>query len=231
VLHAYVTNWDELVAGTGWLKGIDQRDFVRTSAIKDNGILDDRDRDRNVDLAEHMAERFFRNALAQGELRAYVRDPANGQLLQLRNPEDWGPCGFLPGITSDFLDPDDLFCPGPSSAVGGSRRPVFFRRSEFDAWLQASTGETPRDESHRKSKAGAKPGYDWPDVEQFVRRTLDSKGDFRPWDTEWKGQSALEREVVDYISRSGGGSPALSTIRANVVPMIGRWRAKNLAGN
>ena len=74
-----------------------------------------------------------------------------------------------------------------------------------------------------QSKSGAKPKYDWPDVESFVHKLMDDHGEFRPWDSEWKCQAEVERAVTNYLGNSHL-RPAESTIRKRVAPMIDRWR-------
>ena len=93
---------------------------------------------------------FFSVHLAAKELLAYVRDPENGDILQL-DPGSWEPSyqvGIgLPfrirsGMDSDFIDPDEY--PGPETYIRGSYRPVFFWRDEFDRWLKKTFGDKAR---------------------------------------------------------------------------------------
>jgi hypothetical protein len=74
---------------------------------------------------------------------------------------------------------------------------------------------------------GAKPKYDWPDVEDKVCQLMDKEGDFRPWDSEWKCQAELEHAVAKYLKRRHL-HPAESTIRKRLGPMIDRWRQRQL---
>jgi hypothetical protein len=80
-----------------------------------------------------------------------------------------------------------------------------------------------------KRRRGAKPRYDWEDVELFVRGELDARGDFDDSDqvADWSCQADLERSVADYFSkRSKDRVPVVSSIRENIVPMVDRWRAE-----
>jgi hypothetical protein len=76
----------------------------------------------------------------------------------------------------------------------------------------------------RNRRRGATPKFDWPEVEQFVFQKMDEEGDFREWDTEWKCQADLERAVSDYVASKYGASPAESTIRSRIGPMLDHWR-------
>ena len=97
-------------------------------------------------------------------------------------------------------------------------------------------GDIRADLTPRKSRPGAKPKWDWDDVELFVREQLDSKGDYEDVDptADWKRQSDLIASVMKYIERrSGGGTgPSDSTMKARIAPMVDRWRAsRNSADN
>jgi hypothetical protein len=60
-------------------------------------------------------------------LRALIRDPDNGALLELsrdgweRSSDDGG---FAAGFDEDFVDPGDFFQPGPPAVTNGYLRPV-----------------------------------------------------------------------------------------------------------
>jgi len=76
-----------------------------------------------------------------------------------------------------------------------------------------------------RGRAGRKPDYDWSDVEQFALKQLDANGDFKEWDTEWKSQAELERQVSAYIAQTHDGKmPATSTVRQHVSRIVRRWR-------
>jgi hypothetical protein len=72
------------------------------------------------DAARGAAEMKFRKALAAGELRALIRDPDNGALLELsrdgweRSSDDGG---FAAGFDEDFVEPGDFFQPGPPAVI------------------------------------------------------------------------------------------------------------------
>ena len=88
----------------------------------------------------------------------------------------------------------------------------------------------------QKSRAGAKAKWDWNDIELFVCKTLDSKGDFADVDTtaDWKSQNDLIASAREYIERrdGSGNGPSETTIKDRIAPMVVRWRAsRNSAGN
>jgi hypothetical protein len=79
-----------------------------------------------------------------------------------------------------------------------------------------------------RQRAGRKPGYDWEDVELFVRRELNARGDFSDAGQvdDWKCQADLERSVAGYIEQISSRAPATSTIRENIGPMVNAWRSE-----
>ncbi len=80
-----------------------------------------------------------------------------------------------------------------------------------------------------KRKAGRKAQYDWLDADLFVRRELDTRGDFDDANQvdDWRCQADLERSVADYFSRSNKDKvPAPSLIRKKIGPMVDAWRRK-----
>jgi hypothetical protein len=111
-------------------------------------------------------------------------------------------------------------------------------------WFQASRIAEPPDwfdaisppSELRKSKAGAKPRYDWQDVEGFVFQELDNRGDFEHPDTtdDWKSQNDLIKAVLTYLEKRHGGAgsgPSPTTLKDRIAPMVTTWRAKQSAGN
>jgi hypothetical protein len=71
-----------------------------------------------------------------------------------------------------------------------------------------------------RPKKGAKPQYDWPDVKQFIYKTMNERGEFRDWDVDWKSQAELEREVMQYLDNR----PSESTVRRRVTEALRIWR-------
>jgi hypothetical protein len=96
---------------------------------------------------------FFRMALRKGKLTAYVRDPEDGEILQL-DAVDWSLGGRLLlseppyAFEDDFLD-DVPFSGNPNTFIRGAYRPVFLIRKDFERWLKKTFG--------RKHSSGGRP--------------------------------------------------------------------------
>ena len=73
------------------------------------------------------------------------------------------------------------------------------------------------------AKRGRKMEYDWPDVREFVFKTMNEKGEFQEWDKEsgWRCLADLERLVMSYMKEK----PAVSTVREHVSTYLKEWRA------
>lgn len=78
-----------------------------------------------------VAEATFRNALQEGELRAFVHNGNTGVDLELLRT-DWLRYGDEVGIYSDYTDAKT---PGPDCAIHDVLHPVFLQRTDFDRWL------------------------------------------------------------------------------------------------
>jgi hypothetical protein len=178
------------------------------------------------DAARGAAEMNFRKALAAGELQALIRDPDNGELLELsrdgweRSSDDGG---FAVGFDEDFVEPGDFFQPGPPAVTNGYLRPVFFKDEQFNSWIARSVPG--RDVPVR----GRKPSYDRASFRKWVFELMDHNDEFSPDDPEWKSQADLERAILDRFARSGK-TPAESTVRALIREPLAQWRAQK-AGN
>jgi hypothetical protein len=192
---AYISDWDRLAAGI--------------SSDRDDPCW-------SIDLAERIVERFFRGALAQGELNAYVRDPNTGQRLKLLKLDDWGPASFHPGICSNFTSPNDVFCPGPDSTVHHMRRPVFVITGELKSWLHKIPGAP-------KKRVGRRP-HDWDTIEKRIFKLMDENGDFSLDDPDWNAQARLEDKITDEF---GIG---VTQLRVRLPDILNRWKSTK-AGN
>jgi hypothetical protein len=76
-------------------------------------------------------------------------------------------------------------------------------------------------------RRGDKSDFDWSDVRDFVRQTMDKEDDFRPYDTcsDWRCQADLERVVRQYIAKTHGDRrPAESTIRDYASRFYKEWK-------
>jgi hypothetical protein len=86
----------------------------------------------------------------------------------------------------------------------------------------------------KSTRVGRKAQYDWEDVDLFVQKQLDEKGDFAESINSvkgWRAQADLETLVEAYIEKQDGEAPARSTIRHRISPMIDKWRKQNPAAN
>ncbi len=109
------------------------------------------------------ANLFFRERLRSGDLTALVRDPETGEVLKLR-PVGWIPDEWLmpegaiqTGLFSDYVRPGDRENPGPAgSLLRGALRPIFIRRDEFDAWMQATFGRGPNSSELSSNPTGSR---------------------------------------------------------------------------
>jgi hypothetical protein len=178
------------------------------------------------DEARGAAEIKFRAALTAGELRAMIRDPANGDLLELsRNGWERSSdnAGFAAGFDEDFVEPGDPFQPGPTAVINGYLRPVFFKDGEFNSWIARSA---PGRDVHVR---GRKPSYGRASIRKWVFDLMDHHGEFYPDDPDWKSQADLERAILDKFALSGK-APAESTVRVLIREPLAEWRAQK-AGN
>jgi hypothetical protein len=92
-----------------------------------------------LDEAERQAEAMFRHALSEeGGPVAYVRDPRSADSVWLRvDRREWiiG-LNFVPGFGTNLVSPDDPTALGPASSfVDGHYRPVFFRKDQFETFI------------------------------------------------------------------------------------------------
>jgi hypothetical protein len=178
------------------------------------------------DAARGAAEMRFRKALAAGELRALIRDPDNGALLEL-SPDGWERSsddgGFAAGFDEDFVEPSDFFQPGPTAVINGYLRPVFFKDEEFNSWIARSV---PGRDVH---VGGRKPSYDRASIRKWVFDLMDYHGEFSLDDPQWKSQAGLERAIVEKFSGLKQ-YPAESTVRDLIYEPLAQWRAQR-AGN
>jgi hypothetical protein len=178
------------------------------------------------DQARGAAEIKFREALTAGELRAMIRDPDNGVLLELSR-NDWerpsDNVGFAAGFDEDFVEPSDAFQPGPFAAIKGYLRPVFFHREEFNTWL-ARTIPGRGGGVHRRP-VGRKRRYDREFIRKSVFDLMDYHGDFSVDDPAWRSQADLEHAIAEKLANADK-SPAESTLRYLIRNPLADWYAQ-----
>jgi hypothetical protein len=114
-------------------------------------------------------------------------------------------------------------------------------RDEFIRWLEERGYHTPSFWSAKttsylpvvmksrraKRRQGARAKYDWEDIESFVRKQLDDRGDFddpKDQTVDWNSQNCLVRRVQEYCGRRGKDSPSDSVIKQRLPSMVDRWR-------
>src|SRR5262249_10185529 len=142
------------------------------------------------DAARGAAEMKFRKALAAGELRALIRDPDNGALLELSR-DGWersSEGAFAVGFDEDFVEPGDFFQPGPTTVINDYLRPVFFKDEDFSRWLARIRS----DQGRYVQRSGRKRSYDRTSIRKWVFDLMDYHDEFSPDDPEWKSQADLE---------------------------------------
>jgi hypothetical protein len=86
----------------------------------------------------------------------------------------------------------------------------------FPTTVETSTAMPP--------KRGRKMKFDWPDVREFVFKTMDEKREFQEWDAEWKCQADLERLITAYMGKRQE-HPIVTTVRVYVSKYLKEWRA------
>ena len=95
------------------------------------------------------------------------------------------------------------------------------RGSTVPKFWQPSIAVTAKNQLKVKSSSGAKPNWDWGDIEMFVQRELDNRGDFEDPQfaiKRWRSYSDVYRLIVEYVERlvvdgGPGTGPALSTLK------------------
>ena len=178
------------------------------------------------DSARSEADMKFRAALAAGELRAMIRDSDKGTMLELSR-EGWGRAptsgdgAFPGGFDEDFVEPGDIFQPGPAAAVGGYLRPVFFDRKNFNSWLLHLVPG-----ARAAYRPGRKPDYDRDLIRSLVFENMDHHGEFSADDPKWKCLADLERTIANKLNHKHGQSPAESTLRKLIKSPLADWRAR-----
>jgi hypothetical protein len=174
------------------------------------------------DAARGAAEMKFRKALSAGELRALIRDPDNGALLELsrdgweRSSDDGG---FAAGFDEDFVEPGDFFQPGPPAVTNGCLRPVLFKEVEFSSWIARNV---PGRDVHVR---GRKPAYHRPSVRKWVFDLMDHHGEFSLDDPQWKSQADLERAILEEFL-GHNQYPVESTVRELIREPLAQWCAQ-----
>jgi hypothetical protein len=185
--------------------------------------------DGNEESEIEASARILFHLLETGELTAY-HTPKGKVSAEAISPATWGCHGYHKVEWSISAIRDGYISLIENIKVNGSELRRSIERDilneAFTTPAQGRSEETPKAPGRRRGRA---PVYDWGDVELFVRETLDAKGDFDEANQAygWTCQADLERLVVAYIAdrHPDHREPAISTVRANLTPMIKRWRS------
>lgn len=109
------------------------------------------------------ANLLLRLHISEGQLRACVRDPNTGDILQLGKhgwiPLTWfqQPVPFNAWCLGDFLHSASEDAPGPFQTIVREKvRPLFFVRKEFEEWYSEKFG------APEQNKATATSTFNWP---------------------------------------------------------------------
>lgn len=153
---------------------------------------------------------FFRMALRKGKLTAYVRDPEDGEILQL-DALDWGLGGRLLLLESsyafedDFLD-DAPFSGNPKTIIRGAYRPVFLIRKDFEGWLKKTFGR--KHSGGRPTGSGSYAAKDMPFLEKMreLRKTGEAKSDYAAAckaakNVPKEGATTMEQSIITRLAR------------------------------
>jgi hypothetical protein len=166
---------------------------------------------QGLDEAHKKAAARFHKVLADGELIALTDDPIKGE--RQISPAEWTAHGYIPGFI-----PGDFALPG-----GRIWDPVYFDLDDFERWLERHFPAT------KTKQGGRKPGFDWQDIEQFVFKTMEERGDFDSGWQAWRGPADLHRLICQYQEQRNEKAPEKSVLYSRIPKIIERWRAKNSA--
>jgi hypothetical protein len=171
------------------------------------------------DGARSKADKEFRMAIATGELRPMIRDPVTGDLLRVSQTGwDRPTSGFPAGIEDDFVEPGDLFQPGPPDTfIRGQLRPVFFDEEEFEEWFAGLSIDTAR-AAPKVGPTGGRPSS-MKSIETELDRWIDGGAqlvlqEMRRWEPardDTRSIARLARALSKWCAQNGGDT-AQSTI-------------------
>ncbi|MET4242723.1 hypothetical protein [Bradyrhizobium sp. RT10b] len=111
---------------------------------------------------------------------------------------------------------------------------------ETDLFIEVSaaalgTGQQPGAASGRPvQRVGSPELYDWDDIEQFIRREIDKRGDFaKPENRQkgWRSQNDLIEVITDYLERRNESVPGPSRFKVKVASILIKVRNELAAGH
>jgi hypothetical protein len=114
----------------------------------------------------------------------------------------------------------------------GYQKPTFWQpySPSLPAGIPLENSTSKKNQFKTKSKQGAKPKWDYEEMELFVFQEMDRRGDFsesRNQEEGWKGLNDLYELIKDHFDGlKDGQSPPTSTLKDHVPAMVNMWRAQ-----
>lgn len=177
------------------------------------------------DAAARPVERLFRDALADGYVKAWVKNPATGLMEELIDAvsgrEAWRQMAV--GIPGFELRTHHLTNPGPND-----ERPIFIERGQFEAWIGMAAkqlGIETRQEalvaeiSHLRR--GRPEVVDWEAVKIALYQECDRQLGVPSLETDkgWRTPADANKFVLDWLSLKGEKASE-PTVRRHVRKML-----------
>jgi hypothetical protein len=190
--------------------------------------ITDQEASHNRDKAQRRANKWLREKISQGALRALVRDPGDPnskpprppQTFQLNRRRFASMSDFETGITDDHVGPGDIFQSGPDTVIAGKRRPVFFDRQEFNKVLsEIAPPATGIDTPPVKNKGGRPAEYDWDAMKAFALQKVKEFGRPGKDNKRLPSKAQLIELILNEWRERHGQEPASSSVRSH----LNRW--------
>jgi hypothetical protein len=180
------------------------------------------------DAAARPVERLFRDALADGYVKAWVKNPATGLMEELIDAvsgrEAWRQMAV--GIPGFELRTHHLTNPGPSE-----ERPVFIERGQFEAWIGMAAkqlGIEARQEALvaeiSRLRRGRPEVVDWEAVKIALYQECDRQLGVPSLETDkgWRTPADANQFVLDWLSLKGENASE-PTVRRHVRKMLNEY--------
>ena len=172
------------------------------------------------DLARLKANVWLRQQIADKLLIALIRDPELGEVLKLPHI-GWEDPGFLDSeIHENFVGPDDIFNPGPSTVLHGNAGLSSLICDAFERLVRERLGAAPPfvASSRGVRGSGRPPKHDWHEGELFGKKLLEERGDPTKPENQvegWRSLADLARAIMEHMAKhsKNGQEPPLSSAR------------------